>query len=47
MNDHQKKRMAFDIPLELHKKVVAKCEPYGLSMTQWVLQLIVKELESK
>jgi len=43
----ERKRISIEIPIALHDKVVAKCKPNGLSMTQWVLQVLVKEFESK
>jgi hypothetical protein len=41
----KKKRIAIEVPIETHEKIKKRCDPYGASMTQWVLQLIVKALE--
>lgn len=40
-----RRRIAIEVPIKLHKKIQDRCKPNGLSMTQWVLQLILKELE--
>lgn len=43
----KRKRIAIEVPVQLHDKIKHKCKPNGISMTQWVIQLIVKELAKK
>lgn len=43
----KRKRIAIETPIAIHKRIVKYCKERGLSMTQYVIQLIIKDLEEK
>ncbi len=45
MPNTERKRIAVEIPVRIHKKVKKYCDERGYSMTQWILQLIINALE--
>lgn len=43
----ERKRIAVEVPVSVHKKIAKYCKDRGYSMTQWVIQLINTALEKK
>jgi len=41
---YETKRVNFDVPLELHKKVKSAVNERNISIRKWVIRLIINEL---
>ena len=43
----ERKRIAIEVPVHIHKEIAKRCEETGLHMTQWVIMLILEALKEK